>query len=666
MQLGISLVLRVQQGDALKNTKEIHSYQEYCRGPVVMSSFGAGGKGSYSRHDSLSTPPRSDRRVIFPSLHRASPPPHKESKPGQDEKHQGRDRRSTIDISPTNVDTNIQAVLFKPLLRANSLDGIPIPLPKLSEESKHSFEEDLLLSRPVNQKFPLPRPSNQTTKTQKDPVHQTNIQPAQLARPGKKWDVQRSRAGSLPVEEKPSKSPIFGEAVRHRTHYPAASVPTHVGDVKCPSCSKPLASILRRRGAVSSRQNLERCDESFDLSTRSLTEEAPNSAALTLASPASIKSLRSKPRQREGEGVDGGIGESEYMLEQLSDTPKIIPRKQGKLPRNQSDTVIGKSDDELSRDSGSCVSRHASLECLPSNKRIAFDPHVIVYEFGVTNYEKKGGEKWFTADELDQFKKEAMQRIRLRSAKTLIPTGTGRALAVAQKEKANLDEKSKGAVSFNHPALSCEDDFDSESGSQRKSSIRESLQDRTSAAAAHIKNILIVDSHEIFLALFTKSLKHMVPHASVATARSSEEAMTRIEAARKAFPLSDGGAAHGFDIIIVEERLRVSSPLSNETQNVVSTQTAGDDSVQRRSKVTSGSALIRHLVELGHKFGNNEDGGESIRHSLLIGVSARLAQDHEKIEKSGADCIWGKPPPDMNSTLRNELIKLLMKKRTSK
>ena len=149
--------------------------------------------------------------------------------------------------------------------------------------------------------------------------------------------------------------------------------------------------------------------------------------------------------------------------------------------------------------------------------------------------------------------------------------------------------------------------------------------------------------------------------------------MTRIEAARKAFPLSEEGCTHGFDIIIIEERLcglfsiqkMASGPHTSLIQHSISTQTAGDDLVQRRWDKMSGSALTRHLVESEHELSKSEGSGRSIRGSLLVGVSARLFQDREKLEKSGADCVWGKPPPEMNTKLRNELLQLLMKKRNT-
>lgn len=161
----------------------------------------------------------------------------------------------------------------------------------------------------------------------------------------------------------------------------------------------------------------------------------------------------------------------------------------------------------------------------------------------------------------------------------------------------------------------------------------------------------------------------MVPHASVATSTSVEEAMARIDAARKAFPLHDGGCTHGFDVIIIDEKLRHSLPtqlagIPHTTSSQASTQTAGDDSAQRRLGAASGSVLIQRLVESEPELTRgSERNGRKIRHSLLIGVSARLPQDENKLKKSGADLIWGKPPPEMNEALRNQLLKLLINKR---
>jgi hypothetical protein len=141
-------------------------------------------------------------------------------------------------------------------------------------------------------------------------------------------------------------------------------------------------------------------------------------------------------------------------------------------------------------------------------------------------------------------------------------------------------------------------------------------------------------------------------------------AFIRIQAAQKAFPVTDGGAVHGFDIVIVEERLLASNTnLSGEGTS----QRAGDYAVQR---LTSGSSLIRSIVqeeqvirERVRNIGSMQE--SSIRFSLLIGVSAYLAQDETKLKQSGADLVFGKPPPEMNSKLAADMLKVLMEKRNS-
>lgn len=590
--------------------------------------------------------------------------------------------------SPTDVGADIANASNPTLLRANSLDGVLIPLPMLS------LSED-------------GKPDNGPSRTLTQRPKSAGPVPLLGARPGSKPaglpPPPRGAAGSSPSETKPSRPYFFGDAVRHRTYYPAASIPTTFHEKKSPSPSKPPTSILRRRKAPLAPLSEMSCDGTAGMASTTTppsldegdinTTSSPGSLQEihtpclppeipTLASPASIKSLHSH-RSVDGEGTDG-IGESEYKLDRLSDVPKILTRNKCKMTRPQSDTTVAKKEEGHSRpgrdsigtasresSSGSNVSRHTSLECLANNKRIVFDPHIIVFEFRVTDYERKGGMKWWTEEELTQFKSEAIHRIRLRSTR-VIPTGTGRALTVCTKDA----RVSGGSVMFNHPALGCDDEYDPESPKLMKSPTK-IASPQNKAAANEIKKILVVDPHQIFLALFTKSLKHMIPHASVSTARSAEEAMARIEAAQRAFPLNDGGATHGFDIIIVEERLwsssstqqqpggggrRCSSPTHDDDGSASSTQAAGDDLVQRRGDKNSGSALIRYLAESQHEL-DRSVGGSTSRRSLLIGVSARVALDRKKLEKSGADCVWGKPPPEMNSALKNELLKLLLKKR---
>mmetsp|Transcript_23265 Transcript_23265/g.46589 ORF Transcript_23265/g.46589 Transcript_23265/m.46589 type:complete len:696 (-) Transcript_23265:71-2158(-) len=548
----------------------------------------------------------------------------------------------------------------------------------------------------------------------------------------------------IPLSENPTtprKSIFNGAANQIKTYYPAATTPKFhepqkKSSVIIPSTSsgsgsqsksRQLKSILRRKRYNSSPSkhrysNLKGEDTNPSLrppltspnvgvaqsSSLSAMVSAP-----TLASPKSIRSLNNlhdNPGTELRPDGDVLLGQTEYTLENISDTPKVLQRdseESKKLRRNSSDTVVVKSEEEnrqrhrraslLKNSSGeepeheiiandrvesfhdsgqdSLVSsrdssRHHSLECLTSNKNVSFDPHVWVYEYQPSLYESNSEDKWFTEEELTQFKNDAIKRIRQRSMK-MIPTGTGRMVSLVKEGNSAKDIVAAADVSksvcYSHPALSCDDDFDPDGSSRSLLSKDNLIQD---ALSREIRNILVVDPHEIFLTLFTKSLKYMIPHVCVATARSGEEALARIHAAQKAFPTSDGGAVHGFDIIIVEERLQklpreLSSGSGDEDGvcNGESTQTAGDDSIQRPPKLTLGSTLLRSIAMEENELLRECRGRDFPRVSLLIGVSACLERDRERIKQHGADFAWGKPPPEMNSKLRNELLMTLLKKR---
>jgi CheY-like chemotaxis protein len=138
-----------------------------------------------------------------------------------------------------------------------------------------------------------------------------------------------------------------------------------------------------------------------------------------------------------------------------------------------------------------------------------------------------------------------------------------------------------------------------------------------------VRSILMVDPHDIFLALFSKRWKEALPQVNVVTAHSSEEALQLVRAA-------------SFDIIVVEERL-----------SLFHRQLRGGN------KLTCGSALISHLTQ-------------ELKQCLFIGVTAHWQSDHATIEKSGADFCWSKaPPPTLrnNRALLEELLHALLLKR---
>ncbi|KAL7447100.1 hypothetical protein ACHAXM_011115 [Skeletonema potamos] len=617
----------------------------------------------------LPSPRLSDeRRVIFPSLHGASP----RDRPAQTKQAINKSYSPNTQVvsrsqtPPLNDDNIVHLDQIPkslatshispkgPIERSNSLDDILISLPALSLNNKASTSK------------------NEQTRMA-DPLINRNIFQPKL----------NSKLAATSPQSRDPKSSIFPR----RTFYPAASVPAfHDGPGKklLAKSGKPLPSILRSKHGKPSPSTLSGDASSADQEVIVTTPQQTQSALATrqnqfhlspnmptLASPTSIRTLSPSTRSHD---ANDALGESE-VLELISDLPKVLPKPKNPMKRNQSDTVVCRNEEDerqrlwklsegsendnnghtTSRNRSSsvtsregCVSRHASFENVANSKKptIGFDPHVWIHEY---NPQFSADELWFSDEELAEFKREAIQRVRLRSAAnsaTVLPTGTGRVIEVSSGGRSNtnscLPVNNAGPVLFNHPALSCDDEVDTDDAEKM-------IQD---ALSREIRNVLLVDVHEIFLALFTKSLRSLFPHISVTTARSGEEAITRIEAAQKAFPLRDGGPLHGFDIILVEERL-----LANYGSPFI--QAAGDDSIQRR-RMTSGSTLIRSIVQGEQQFKASGEGG---RCALLIGVSARFSDDEDVLKNSGADIIWGKPPPQMTRNQRNHLLKVLMKKR---
>jgi hypothetical protein len=137
-----------------------------------------------------------------------------------------------------------------------------------------------------------------------------------------------------------------------------------------------------------------------------------------------------------------------------------------------------------------------------------------------------------------------------------------------------------------------------------------------------IQNILIVDVHDICANLFAKGLLALFPNARIVKAKTSEEAVKHMQLIR-------------FDMILVEERLK----MFHRCQNV--------------EPAASGSCLLQTSVR-------NKD------KTLLVGVSAHLAEDASKLRAAGADILWSKPPPLMDHELRKSLIQTLLAKRRDK
>jgi CheY-like chemotaxis protein len=206
---------------------------------------------------------------------------------------------------------------------------------------------------------------------------------------------------------------------------------------------------------------------------------------------------------------------------------------------------------------------------------------------------------WFSQDELDHFRKQTIARLVAHNTE-LLPSGTG---FVVQRTI-----PSKAVFAYPIMGLSSEEDDDGYV---------------ECAVNREIRNVLVVDPHDICLKLFAKDLKRMIPEVTVCAARSREEAVKLIE------------GNYRFDIIIVEERLKLFHRRA--------TGAAKD--------LSSGSAFIKTL--------SKEKGGEC----LFIAVSAHLEKNKQAMEESGSDFIWTKPPPQMDEIMRDVLLNAILVKR---
>jgi CheY-like chemotaxis protein len=238
------------------------------------------------------------------------------------------------------------------------------------------------------------------------------------------------------------------------------------------------------------------------------------------------------------------------------------------------------------------------------NKSISFDPRIWVREFERTQEEHES--TWHSNEDMERFKRHALALIMARQQTDFIATGTGRMVGLPPQRPI-----------FTHSALTLDGPDDAVEALRTE-------KYRCAVVQNEIRNILLVDPHDICLSLFTKAMKALLPLANVFIARSSQEALAHMSSGKR------------FDIILVEERLKLFHGQSNKNT---------------KERCNSGSELIRTLISLG------------ATGSLFVGVSAHLDRDQDALEHGGADLCWSKPPPLMDLGLRNHLLKSLLLKR---
>jgi len=337
-----------------------------------------------------------------------------------------------------------------------------------------------------------------------------------------------------------------------------------------------------------------------------------------------------------------------------------------------------------------------------SRHRVSFDPRITISEL----YDEMP-RRWYSDGELDKFKMDTIliaQRY-LRHHPELVPdycAGVVDPVTGVAKKKALYSLPVLNNVSLEDG----EDSDDSTTSPGQTSSSKSTfLYDYVKMARIHVRKILIVDPNKLVLDLFCRSLQQIFPEAELTLAQTGDEALYRTEQLYKE-GLSQGRA---FDLVIVEERLHAlplrgfghsprlttnptkggsSKSLAKAKHNSM-TQLADYNKATTTSPATdayhpnliSGSEVLRQIKRLEAGFchpdrrmaeeeydGFGEEPSQRQEQvcwkSLLVGVCVDQKHDTLKLFSSGADLVWGKPPPPMGENLRNTLVSMLVRKRS--
>lgn len=301
-----------------------------------------------------------------------------------------------------------------------------------------------------------------------------------------------------------------------------------------------------------------------------------------------LPSILKSPRRSISQGSTSTASTS---VETVSSVGSDLPSLGGS---SQSDS----SCEELRRMGGSPATSQSS----GATRGVAFDPRIWVREFERSTQEHET--TWYSPQELEHFKVAAIERIMAFTENQPIATGTGR--VVPQRGVLG-----KSRALFSHQALGTEIVV------RQEALFRAVLQNE-------LRRILVVDSHDIFLRLFEKSLRPLLPHADIVLADSAAAAL-------------DEAVKGPFDLIIVEERL--SPPLPN----------MHFDQRPTDRETRSGTALMERLQQTHGR-------------ALYIAVSTKFREDFPRLQAVG-DLCWSKPPPHMNTKLVRDLLRKLLVKR---
>jgi len=331
---------------------------------------------------------------------------------------------------------------------------------------------------------------------------------------------------------------------------------------------------------------------------------------------------------------------------------------------------------------------------------VKFDPRIVITEFPDDERD------WFTDDELNRFKHETLML-----AKHYMMLHPECAEEFNSPKIDPITGKVRRKALYALPGLCSADGLDSFGSSVE---IERLLKNA-------VRKILIVDPNKSILHLFQKSIQQMFPTAKFTLVQSGDEALrlytTELERQKNRWD----GHNRGFDIVVVEEQLSQRRVKRGGKESIHHSarmiRTSSDSSAYSKSAtglrnlpiedkgmpkqdslfnlrslhssahgiernfIISGSQLIQRICQLENEFYGQSESSESPRESealmsdessifsppqrwsLVIGVSVNVERDSRKLKNSGADLVWGKPPPTMGNSLRNKLISALIAKR---
>lgn len=334
--------------------------------------------------------------------------------------------------------------------------------------------------------------------------------------------------------------------------------------------------------------------------------------------------------------------------------------------------------------SSSVGRRSSSFSSSNSEKRhVQFDPRVTV-----TEYFDEVERQWFSDAELDRFRNQTIfvaQQYLLKHPEKI----TDYSNPVLDPVTKTMRKKALFSLEVFH--------IEGNTGSDTEDA--EAVVDEVGRANAkqlagqEVRKILIVDRNALIVNLFYRSMQALFPAARISTFQTAEEALEAYERAKCNAPHV---LARSFDLVIAEEkldkplqRIRWSLRGGNKTRSIPSNLSDGRStaleswgSLNNLSTIEekpsmSGSELFQKINSTDESFLKDSSRQQATSKSplemsslipihwqpLLIGVSMQPAEDASKFFNSGADFVWGKPPPTMNDTLRDQLVASLVKKR---